>query len=468
LITLLRMVARQFRVVLRRSLMALGPRGPTPLIRVCTGPDGLSLIAHHSDCTLFYHLLGPLPPDIIVFSARHLADFEAGRGTVNLEAVSFGKGRANWTDSGVPCTVEFETVVPESLPELPAQPEHVVDVSPDFLAALTEASQTAARDSSRFSLSHVQLRGSQGQVIATDGRQLLVQGGFAFPFSEDLLVPALPAFGCRELRSEAKVSIGHTDTHVALHIGPWTLCLATDTKARYPDTASVIPKPDGKVSRLQLSEEDSFFLSRALLKLPGKEEDLAPVTLDLGEQVVVRARAEGSQESSELILARSHCLGPAVRVAVDRRYLVRLVRLGFREVQLNGPTRPLLCQDDRRLYLFMPLDDKAALPPQENVFRIASDNLTTDPPTPKPQTERRITPVPRPDPPANGHSANGHPTTADPDRIPSLEELSRELDTLRASLAEISGRLAYLASHLKRHGRRGKVIEAALLRLKLP
>jgi hypothetical protein len=468
LITLPRSIARQFRTVLRRSLIALGPRGPTPLVRLRSGPDGLILTSYHSECTLRYRLPGSYPSDVLVFPLRHLVDFEAARGTVELEGQTFGKGRARWTDGEVPCSSELETVVPESLPELPTEPEYFTEVGPEFLAALTEATLTAARDGARFSLSHILLRGCYGQVIATDGRQLLVQGGFAFPFSEDLLVPALPAFGCRELRSEEKVSIGHTDTHVALHIGPWTLFLATDTKARYPDTASVIPKADGKVSRLQLSEEDAGFLSRALLKLPGKEEDLAPVTLDLGEQVVVRARAEGSQESSELILARSHCLGPAVRVAVDRRYLVRLVRLGFREVQLNGPTRPLLCQDERRLYLFMPLDDKAALPPQENVFRIASDNLTTDPPTPKPQTERRITPVPRPDPPANGHSANGHPTTADPDRIPSLEELSRELDTLRASLAEIAGRLAYLASHLKRHGRRGKVIEAALLRLKLP
>src|SRR5262249_61690775 len=115
-----------------------------------------------------------------------------------LGAVSFCKGRACWEDGGVPCSLELDTVVPEGLPELPSMPERLTEVGPGFLAALAEAARTASKDASRFALSHVQLRGKRGQLVGTDGRQLLVQGGFGLPWPEDVLIPALPAFGCRD------------------------------------------------------------------------------------------------------------------------------------------------------------------------------------------------------------------------------------------------------------------------------
>ena len=67
-----------------------------------------------------------------------------------------------------------------------------------------------------------------------------------------------------------------------------------ETAARFPDMDAVIPGHDGKGSRLFLSEEDARFLLHALPRLPGKEDNLSPLTLDLAEEVTVRARAQGS------------------------------------------------------------------------------------------------------------------------------------------------------------------------------
>jgi len=52
------------------------------------------------------------------------------------------------------------------------------------------AGSVAARDvTTRFVLNRIQLRGGRsGAVIASDSKQLLVQTGFAFPWSDHVLV----------------------------------------------------------------------------------------------------------------------------------------------------------------------------------------------------------------------------------------------------------------------------------------
>src|SRR5262249_57995602 len=121
-----------------------------------------------------------------------------------------------------------------NLPPFPEPPKTLVPMEPGFLDALYEATRTAARDGVRFGVQRLQLRGGRGEVVGTDGRQLLLQGGFAFPWKEDLLVPAAPVFGCPELPRDAPVALGKTDTHVCVRVGPWALHLAVYKESRFP------------------------------------------------------------------------------------------------------------------------------------------------------------------------------------------------------------------------------------------
>jgi hypothetical protein len=67
------------------------------------------------------------------------------------------------------------------------------------IAALAEASRSTAKESVRYGLSRLRLRGSTGEVVATDGKQLLVQGNFQFPWQDAVLVPRLSVFGHRDM-----------------------------------------------------------------------------------------------------------------------------------------------------------------------------------------------------------------------------------------------------------------------------
>lgn len=240
MIELPRALARRFRAVLRHSLVAEGPRHTWSLLLARADGEGLSLQAQQGDLALHYGHPGIAGEGAIAFRSDLLAQFEGRNAdTVVLEQVAFGKGKASWTEAGVSRTIEFETVTPDSVPALPALPNHCSPMPGHLLPALADAAQTAAREGTRFALSRVLIRGKAGQVVGTDGKQLLVQGGFVFPWAEDVLVPRVPAFGSRELSGEESIEVGRTASHVAVRTGPWTLLLAIDQTSRYPDVNQV-------------------------------------------------------------------------------------------------------------------------------------------------------------------------------------------------------------------------------------
>jgi hypothetical protein len=78
--------------------------------------------------------------------------------------------------------------------KFPSLPETFTENRPGLLEAFTAAADSCDSDSVRFALGHVQVRGEHGSIVATDGRQLLVQGGFQFPWTSDLLVPRSKVF----------------------------------------------------------------------------------------------------------------------------------------------------------------------------------------------------------------------------------------------------------------------------------
>src|SRR5262249_49385637 len=166
-------------------------------------------------------------------------------------------------------------------------------------AALAAASRTATPEPVRFHTHRLQLRGKTGVIVATDGRQLLLQSGFHFPWAEDLLVPATPVFGCKELGQGLPVEIGRTETHVALRVGPWWLHLQIDQEGRFPQAERVLPQPKANGTCWHLHAEDAARLVKELPRLPGKEADGQPVTVDLNGAVVVRARSTGQDQVTE-------------------------------------------------------------------------------------------------------------------------------------------------------------------------
>src|SRR5207244_2663906 len=158
----------------------------------------------------------------------------------------------------------------------------------------------------------------------------------------------------------------------------------------------------------RLSPDDAAFLVKALPQLPGQGDDHEPVTVDLDGRVAVRARGEGQERVTELVLSRSEVTGPPVRFVSNRLYLARAAHLGFTTLQVSKPTVPVVCRDERRTYVWVPLAPETALLPSEGALRIYSDGKEAA--APLPQSERRKTLVTKPQ--NNGNGSSSGPTPA--------------------------------------------------------
>ena len=238
------------------------------------------------------------------------------------------------------------------MPPFPPLPESFAANEPDLWTALREAVGCTVQETNRYALGCIQLRGSEGKIVGTDGQQALVQSGFTFPWSDDMLIPASNVFGCRELPSDQPIHVGKTEDWATFRIGPWAVSLKLEKDVRFPDVTRHVSDPRLATSRLCLAPDDGDFLTDALPRLPCEEDANHPITLDLNGQVLIRSKAADQSRATELTLSNSRLEGDPITLNSNREYLLRALRLGFREVCLYGNEQPVLCDDGRRQFLW--------------------------------------------------------------------------------------------------------------------
>jgi len=453
---------RQLRTVIRRCFSR-----PLPPVQVQASRDGLLVRCQHDGIAVSFHVTTQDGTDQFVIPANALDDIEGkGQEPVTLEAHGAGKITARWTDAGVPRVIEYETAA-DSLPDFPKAPDRLVEQDAVALKALDDAMQTAAKDSVRFSTNKIQLRGRAGVIAATDGRQLLWSSGFRFPFTDDLLVPRVTVFGCRELDGEIK--IGKTTAHVCVQVGAWTIYLPIDKEGRFPRVESIIPNPTASGTTFQLAPDDAAFLTKALPRLPGEDSEFSPVTLDLNGQFAVRARDAEQGRSTEVILARSNASGKAVRYALNRQYVSRAISLGLTDGHVLNVETPILFQDDRRKYVVMGLGKDAGLAPSDKDLRLRSDSAEAG--NHSQPHERRTTPVkpvqristPRPE----AEATNGNGTTNGQHHTKvGFNALLEKAQSIQNGLRDLLLRTNQLLSGLKAYRRHAKTMQSTLASLR--
>ena len=205
-------------------------------------------------------------------------------------------------------------------------PETFAENPPGCLQALADAGETCDPDSTRYALGHLQLRGEQGSIGATDGRQLLVQSGFMFPWEGDLLIPEAESSPARNSPGIQSVLVGQSGDWVAIRSGPWTVWLKINKDGRFPDLSRHIPPAADATARCQLSAADAEFLAEAIPKLPCDEEFNFPVTVDLNGSIAVRAKAADQAKPTEVVLNGSSWTGEPIRLNTNRKYLARALQ----------------------------------------------------------------------------------------------------------------------------------------------
>ena len=162
------------------------------------------------------------------------------------------------------------------------------------------------------------------------------------------------------------MQVGKTENWVAIGIGHWMIRMAINVDGRFPDVTRHIPQIDSAKARCLFSATDAAFLTETLRRLPCDDDGNRPVTLDLNGQVAVRAKPSDSTRPTEVVLTGSSFSGEPVRLNMNRNYLARAMQMGLRELSITSDKMPLACVDDRRHYVWMPLDPDSAIPPAKD------------------------------------------------------------------------------------------------------
>ncbi len=274
-------------------------------------------------------------------------------------------------------------------------------------------------------------------MIGTDSKQLLVWGGFTLPFPDDLLVPAIPVFGSRELAEETEVVLGQTESEVVVTCGPSSVFLAIGA-GKYPDALSILPKPES-CTTVTLDDAQVSELLRALPALPGATNEDRPVTLDLSDGLTVRARDEATEAVQELHLSVA-VVGTPLAAAVNRSAIERALRLGCRRLLIPPGVRLLALEGPDRIFAVAALDSSAVVP-------------SANRPSP-----RSAIPSSRSHPmkPVNGTAVNGRhpPTPSEPETFDPLAEA----EAIRLLVVEVGSRLARLIGMLRSTRKEKKVL----------
>ncbi len=213
-------------------------------------------------------------------------------------------------------------------------------------------------------------------------------------------------------------------------------------------------------------------LLKELPRLPDQKDDHGPVTVDLNSRIALRAQAEGQEQLTELALSRSAVVGPPLRFVSSRCYLVRALQLGFTTLQLTKPTVPVVCRDERRTYVWVPLSPDDALPPEPDVRPVASNGGELSALASQPERRKALMKAQHHD---NGE---GPPTPPPPGRANevvrgdsgsngiSIGALIAEAQSLKEVLRDGYERASRLLVALKRHGKQSELLRSTLASLR--
>jgi hypothetical protein len=457
---------------------------------VLTGADGLTIRCQNNRAAIQYYDPGSLSDARIVLPAKALEDF-AGQddNPVALEAATDKKIVARWDASGIPQRRLYDEATIKPSVVFPALPEQFAENPPGTLKQLDDACQTCADESIRFALTNLQLRGKQGQIVATDGRHAFRQSGFVIPCVGDLLVPRTRVFSSKELDATSPVRIGYAQNWAVFSVAPWTIWLAIDTEGRFPQTDDLWPIAERATSRVELSDEDARFLAARIGCLPGDQEVNFPVTLDLNGEVIVRGKSTDQPHPTDLVLSSSIYNGPPRRVITSRLFVARALRLGFRQFLFFGEASPLLAVDGPRQYLWMPLAADDAAAPSADAIRILSSEASHSGNGSRRsgRLAKRRGPInrmknyPATSANGNGHTngeshgngqasdsgeANGSAAQTNSQAIGNTASVLEQAHALRSVLRDALTKTNELVLSIKRHKRKSRLVESTLASLR--
>lgn len=450
-----RSVLKRFRTLCRRGGLHKFRTSGGPLVTVAGGADGCTLRAASPDVCVQFHDPAPCDAESVRLPLDALEVCEGRDDTpVTLELGPGNRALLSWVDRGVPRRHEVDQPKAGvlSFPELPIR---FIENEAGLWTTLSDAVATTDAEATRYALGCLHVRGKLGRLDATDGRQILTQTGYHLGFDDDVLIPASPLLGCRDLDVGEPFRVGRNGEWLGFGVGSVIILVRIQKEGRYPKLDDLLPVADRAPSRLGLSAQDATFLLNVMPSLPSSDPQHGPLTFDLNGKVLIRSRDAERAQPTEVELTSSRLKGDAVTFNADRRYVERALRLGFREAFVFGPASPVLCADDRRRYLFALLDAASAVPKSVDAVRIESSAVVSPPVSRKSRKHQLV---------MRDSTTTDVPAVARDDQDAKPKEVGpiEQAVHLRDSLRDAAGAAQQLVRLLRQHQRQHRIVASTL------
>ncbi len=303
-------------------------------------------------------------------------------------------GKLEWTTAaGIRSTISekcISAVEPNSKPAA-SEPEWLISNDSRLGKVLSQAASIADPSSTRYSLGCVRLRGSDGQVAATDGRQAYAVSGFGLPLDE-VMLPAEVLSRLSFLRDCSSISVGRSADWLSLRCGVgtlrWLVDIKLQTDGRFPNVDQCMPHESSSRCLVRISDLDAQYMLRHLDKLVGKSFELNPVTLDLSRnrvlskpQVQLRFRSMNPNIEpsdlpiTELTLDQSSYDSTPMQLAIDHHFLLNALRFGFRELHLQSSSHPIFCCSRNQRYTWTTMHESLTIGPTPVMKVISTEKM---------------------------------------------------------------------------------------------
>lgn len=471
-------VLAECRTVFRK---AIAKNEPLATVSFDPIPGGVVISARSLSVRVDRLVDGNFSSDPIVAPIALVRDFD-GRGSDNVQlSVESDRVVMEWTESGIVRRRRFPIPDPSKSPHQDPPLDFHVAGDGSLWQAFVRAGNCTAKEGSRYALHHLQLRGHCGEIVATDGKQLLTEGGFKFPFNENILIPRCALFSYRDIAASPTVDIARTDKHVVFRAGVWRIWLTADTESRFPDTDTIVPNPSAAKATITLDTDDAEYLSNALGRLVPRNKVDQSVEVEFGDRLLVRVPGPDDDPPTELVISRSHVEGEPFHFHSAGELVTHAAQLGFLSWHFFGAGKPILATDgDQRRYVWMPLT-KEERPARAKPAPVSASTIAT-PVMPastaaqsKDVSDDRIAPAdPVPQETTKGTSMTSKTNETETasrdqngtDGVDCPLDLIQQAEHVRQSLRDATAKVSDLIASLKQQRRQVKAVQATLQSLR--
>jgi DNA polymerase III sliding clamp (beta) subunit (PCNA family) len=321
----------------------------------------------------------------------------------------------------------------------------------EFGSALKQALECASDDSTRYAIQGACLDVTDKKyhyVVGTNGQILFSANSFCFDLKKSVTIPNskflsatdfLEQEGCLLSVNAAKGN----RTCIKLESPRWTY-ISKQIDAVFPNWKGVVPLTGRKVNNVILNEPAIKQMLAVTARLPGDQEDNAPVRLRIeGNALFIAGRNKDEKEWTSICIGEAVVKGSNVKVSVNREYLIKALRFGLKQVEITDALSPIVFWNAGRRLIVMPLrpDNATAVPAPRSASPVPDQQQATPSPTNETKPERTTMPrtVNRAIEPVNG----------EPEKQTGLKSLADKVDQLRETLKNVQRDLIEISDGLK-------------------